>query len=469
MLELFKYSPLRDSSEETRLITLLPASNSTDPIRCKLTHVRFKGIKDYEALSYTWGNSKSKKKILMNGKTVAVTENLQSALEHLRLESDPRIIWIDALCINQNDTKERTHQVREMHQIYSRATNVLVWLGPEENHSDLALTLIKEAGASHAIGTTFTELINTAPDLQRTALDNLLKRQYWHRVWIIQEIGLARHIKVHCGRLSIDWSYVALFFFRLQNLGRRVDGSFLQDIRRSMPANLQPIWRFCHQNSINITLRSLLGASLHSVCQDPRDKIYGLLALVRKGVKTRILIDYKKTLAEALSDMVISMEPDSRDEVLQGRFKDYGRYTDYNAVYLESYLLSFMCAFHKSLRSIIQAKPPEELLSPTMREMLDFSFAECHPGKWIPAIRLGKILKLMPADVQSREEQRVFSIASTLCYGFHTIKKCSTCQAKPSDQRCLHKNDYRRYPGPKETGVVKTSVKSTFLQEDGDH
>jgi hypothetical protein len=353
-----------------------------------------------------------------------------------------------------------------MHQIYSRATNILVWLGPEENHSDLALTLIKEAGASHAIGTTFTELINTAPDLQRTALDNLLKRQYWHRVWIIQEIGLARHIKVHCGRLSIDWFYVALFFFRLQNLGRRVDGSFLQDIRSSMPANLQPIWRFCHQSSINITLRSLLGASLHSVCQDPRDKIYGLLALVRKGVKTRILIDYKKTLAEVLSDMVISMEPDSRDEVLQGRFQDYGRYTDYNAVYLDSYLLSFMCAFHKSLRSIIQAKPPEELLSPTMREMLDFSFAECHPGKWIPAIRLGKILKLMPADVQSREEQRVFSISSTLCYGFHTIKKCSTCQAKPSDQRCLHKNDYRRYQGPKETGVVKTSVKSTFLQED---
>jgi hypothetical protein len=121
--------------------------------------------------------------ILLDGRITTVTENLHSALLHLRLPSESRLIWIDALCINQKDDKERNHQVKEMKQIYRGAARVLAWLGPEADDSDLAMDIVAKAGDLINPGWAF---FSFASDRQSLALIALLQRAYWSRVWIIQ-------------------------------------------------------------------------------------------------------------------------------------------------------------------------------------------------------------------------------------------------------------------------------------------
>ncbi|KAF2461212.1 heterokaryon incompatibility, partial [Lineolata rhizophorae] len=83
----------------------------------------------YEALSYTWGDALDRHSIACEGKTIRVTANLLSALQHLRQPDVTRILWVDAVCINQGNIAERDAQVRMMGDIYRMAARVLVWLG----------------------------------------------------------------------------------------------------------------------------------------------------------------------------------------------------------------------------------------------------------------------------------------------------------------------------------------------------
>jgi hypothetical protein len=149
----FSYQPLKDSSSETRLLTLLPG-RFEDEIRCTLRHVDLTAKPEYEALFYVWGNPKITLPIKLAYDVMLprpselpidrifnvpeeqfqfhdfqVTTNLESALRHLRHESIGRTMWIDAICINQNDIPEREQLVRKMGSIYKDASRVAVWLG----------------------------------------------------------------------------------------------------------------------------------------------------------------------------------------------------------------------------------------------------------------------------------------------------------------------------------------------------
>jgi hypothetical protein len=97
-------------------------------VRCKLSHVTFGEKPQYEALSYTWGDPNDLEDIIINGLKIKVRANLYSALRHLRTK-EPRVLWADAICIDQGNFQERTYQVGLMDYIYTRASCVLVWLG----------------------------------------------------------------------------------------------------------------------------------------------------------------------------------------------------------------------------------------------------------------------------------------------------------------------------------------------------
>ena len=84
----------------------------------------------YEALSYAWGSSETTDYIIVNGGKLPITANLFWALFHLRLRDEDRILWVDAVCINQNHHREKTHQVQQMGDIYKQADRVIFWLGP---------------------------------------------------------------------------------------------------------------------------------------------------------------------------------------------------------------------------------------------------------------------------------------------------------------------------------------------------
>lgn len=118
-----------------RLLTILPGRED-DTIRCRLKVVGLSTFRKYEALSYTWGAARYEHLIEVNSRPFYITENLWRALADLRYATRPRTIWVDAICINQFDFRERIAQIREMGNIFRLAERVVIWLGPGNDASD---------------------------------------------------------------------------------------------------------------------------------------------------------------------------------------------------------------------------------------------------------------------------------------------------------------------------------------------
>ncbi|KAK3340808.1 heterokaryon incompatibility protein-domain-containing protein, partial [Neurospora tetraspora] len=193
-----------------RLLQLLPHENENAAIHCRLFSTALdskcdgagrytKGTRPYEALSYVWGSEDKPCSIFINGCNLAVGKNLHAALLHLRDHSIERTIWIDAICINQEDEEEKGHQVQSMAKIYAKASRVIIWLGEEAAGSDQAL-----------------EEIRITAELSTRRLDNkagiltLLERPWFQRIWVLQEVAAARHILIKCGSAEVDGSAFCL-------------------------------------------------------------------------------------------------------------------------------------------------------------------------------------------------------------------------------------------------------------------
>jgi len=134
--ELYAYTQL-PSKDSFRILKLLPGKLG-EPISYELQVAPIGDAHQYEAISYAWGDAKvtlSSTCKQGNGSAGAIniTTNLYACLAQLRHEETPRLLWADAICINQNDALERSHQVNSMQHIYRCATQVLVWLGPDLN------------------------------------------------------------------------------------------------------------------------------------------------------------------------------------------------------------------------------------------------------------------------------------------------------------------------------------------------
>lgn len=137
------YSPINPAEGEIRLAELA-AGNYDDAlvIRLHIHSLSSSKVPCYEALSYVWGKEMSPQKLLVNGKALPVTTNLDCALRHLRYQDRARLIWIDALCINQADITERNSEVQLMSRIYSTASAVVIWLGPGDDSDAEAISKI---------------------------------------------------------------------------------------------------------------------------------------------------------------------------------------------------------------------------------------------------------------------------------------------------------------------------------------
>ncbi|KAH0545073.1 hypothetical protein FGG08_000844 [Glutinoglossum americanum] len=245
-----------------RLLRLFPAPTLNDDIKCELFPSNLDGEHTFEALSYTWGSEANPATITLQGEAREVTQNLAAALRHLRFHDRDRVLWVDALCINQNDTVEKSMQVDQMRQVYTRSctSRVLVWLG-DEGTAGAALKFMKQLkassgrnaklskttaryfpdnmsglqivaalGAASAGGANLTSGLLEAANASTIALqddimkayespdyfprllvedsgdwkicEDLLSRNYWTRTWILQEVIHAGEVLVHIGRLA---------------------------------------------------------------------------------------------------------------------------------------------------------------------------------------------------------------------------------------------------------------------------
>jgi hypothetical protein len=142
--------------------------------------------------------------IIVNGVEVGVSENLEAALQEMSIHMGGFKIWIDALCINQNDLTERSHQVKRMKEIYRGASKVIAWMGPKTQDTHLAFQVIKDIATEtwnkeHRLsGGEVPVLWNSIrtdrsryTDRQWSAFDAFLELPYWSRVWIIQELAMS--------------------------------------------------------------------------------------------------------------------------------------------------------------------------------------------------------------------------------------------------------------------------------------
>ncbi|KAH6967977.1 heterokaryon incompatibility protein-domain-containing protein [Ilyonectria sp. MPI-CAGE-AT-0026] len=353
------YRPLDITKEEIRLLVLHPPLVADSTLRCTLLHTGFASpsidaptVPPYEALSYVWGDPNFCIPIWLNNKEVWVTPNLAYALSTLRHQGGDRVLWVDALCINQLDIAERAHQVTLMRKIYSRCQRDLAWVGPtldidcsEEDfdyvqpkivkgmklmdrivHRD-AQTLMSLEGryksrkGARALGTSETTM---QVDRRETSQLNWLFKElcFWERVWIVQELSCAPRLTLVCEGAELEWESLSLFlrdepyFDAFHAVGDIygltsnhhvfrecfVNVKIIEDQRERVHACLDKSHAADGSSS---TLIDVLARFRRMKSTDPRDRIYALLGLVTQdhGIK----VDYTKSIRDLYREVTASL------------------------------------------------------------------------------------------------------------------------------------------------------------------
>jgi hypothetical protein len=295
----FVHTPLATDGHYIRLLRL-DSTASEEPLRLSLRACKFAEKPAHNSLSYEWGDTVADRPILINDRLFFIRENLHSFLKVLA-SSDYRdsYFFADAICINQDDIAERNAQIQRVSDLYAQAENVLVWLGHGTAESDFVFDLRSDSVASSTIVTTKlgeektrTEALDfNAPDGE--ALDTVYQRSYWTRLWIIQELFLARNIVLFCGIKSTTWSV----FRRLPrwNKGDFVPGGFTgvdmvlgstpagrhaRDILNELDKMEPERSAFTDKGLVQLVLKFGLAQ-----CLDVRDRVYGLLGLANASGK----------------------------------------------------------------------------------------------------------------------------------------------------------------------------------------
>ncbi|KAK2597012.1 hypothetical protein N8I77_012886 [Diaporthe amygdali] len=281
---LHEYARLDLERDAIRLLRL-EKGYAAEPVRCELFEAYLHEIDGipYEALSYTWGDASAKREITVNQQSFIVTANLDTALRALRSPHQDRLLWVDAICIDQASDQEKSHQVGQMRMVYKFAEQVVIWLGPSTEDSDVLMTLAKtldlHASRSKAWEEEWESMVvangGPATDMFRRAynsLEEMLARPWFRRVWILQEAASARSAVVLCGAKYVH-SRTFAQLPALLGLGN-VD-THAQAVLDIMPGPLrQKSWW-----TSNRDLKTLLRKFRSSQACDARDRIYALLGI----------------------------------------------------------------------------------------------------------------------------------------------------------------------------------------------
>lgn len=281
------YDQLDRSKNQIRLLRLSPGCAS-DVLMCDLFTVSMEEPNEYEALSYVWGSAGNVLPIVLDGQRKDVTENLESALRHLRNAEKQRVLWVDALCINQDDLEERVSQVQLMRQIYSGASQVVVWLRSNKDKDEPALDMIRRLGSDPRLHWT---AIPMKKGMELLSLYMCIKSEWWSRIWTAQEAVLARRTVYQLGTVRLPGRL-------LINLAT----SYREHVHRTGCCNtVKKPWKYGSRIEVADDLRRIMDnmfqlrqlqlaphtlnfdevASMfrHRTATDTRDKVYGLLGI----------------------------------------------------------------------------------------------------------------------------------------------------------------------------------------------
>ncbi|KAK5459657.1 hypothetical protein LTS15_003786 [Exophiala xenobiotica] len=317
------YTPLSITERQIRILQLAPASTLAHQLKCRLQVVSLENHPSFDAISYAWcgqpiplrvvprdqdfppvvshpsDDPSATKPIVVNDQLWSIGANLDSALRHFRDPITTKYVWADALCINQSDVPERNAQVILMGEIYGRAQMVKVWLGEatqdtpdaiemiELLHNGLLISAVKELGPA---------CLKPGPV---KALTLLLERQWWKRLWVVQEVALARDAVVYCGPYHFRGEEAATAH---HNYSQHFDHFWdlpanhsFDEIRLSKALSRLHVLLYCRNSD----------RRPHAA--NPRDYVYGLLALLPSPFTEDIRPDYNLPVSAVYSDMTVRL------------------------------------------------------------------------------------------------------------------------------------------------------------------
>jgi Heterokaryon incompatibility protein (HET) len=266
----YQYKPLIQTENEFRLVELQP--NHSHHIKATLRHYSLLDPPSYTALSYQCGDPRNLKWIEVDHFEVPIPINLDLALRQLRSHGC-ELLWVDCLCIDQNNEDERNSQITRMATIYQEASTVAVWLGREECGSAKVMQMLQSMRDRRSKRPQQPTLPNIS-HLQslHTELAEFLRRPYWTRVWIIQEIVAGARVRLFCGSLDAEWDDLYVVVMKL------LREDWLRDHR------LTSVRQLCESrlNRIEgkaVGLLEQLCDNSSSSASDPRDRVFATLGL----------------------------------------------------------------------------------------------------------------------------------------------------------------------------------------------
>ncbi|KAK0618923.1 heterokaryon incompatibility protein-domain-containing protein [Immersiella caudata] len=322
------YTPIDPSTDTIRLFRL--EGGLDDTIRGSLIRCSLSTASRYTALSYEWGSPDNPKEICINGIAVQIRRNLWEALNAItsinfrpprpNIDDQVGTLWIDSICIDQSNTAEKNHQVQQMAAIYSTAASVISWLGP---HTPQSTMLFEWGGQTSLLSGWKGTDAQTSVTTLGSAAKQLLEREYWTRLWIIQEVLLAQDHQLLCGR---DCFSAYTFFDAWTQPGRSIIDKFsppdapcdkldFVDVT-STPGYGVLLMKFADfPESVGsfYSFYDLFDMFHDRKCVNPYDKIYGLVGIVTiRGFGTGIEVDYAKSPEQLCCDVITAVWEDLR-------------------------------------------------------------------------------------------------------------------------------------------------------------
>lgn len=362
---IYRYRPL-PSPAAIRLLELKngPAKG---PLHCALKAFEPTEAPPYHALSYTWGSPlasfsnqatrlRSKRlSIFCDDHRLLVTPNLRDALQHLRTEesafrADAKYLWIDAVCVNQNNILERNSQVARMSSTFLDAQSVIAWLGPEDEFTADGITLIEKISSipEHLWqSVNYTDFFDIKwhekvgiPMVTYTdwlGFLALIDRSWFRRAWVVQELALAKSVTLVCGSQRVDWAkldrtlafissrkwYHHLSTEKIRHITavQRRPGIYTSFLQSRTSYNLAATTlastrRFnklrCPKKTPSL-LKNLIYMHRHTEATDPRDKVYAFLGLADMETATQrmpvkpIVADYALPVQDVYSNAAANL------------------------------------------------------------------------------------------------------------------------------------------------------------------
>lgn len=353
----YQYQPLETSTPHVRLITILPRGVDLH-INIAIEHVSLAEVNnEYDAISYTWGSNQLVRPVWVDGQLLWLRKNIWDFLnfyykiqdsqsphqDHKRwhrhptdlVDGRPPKFWIDSISINQDNAVEKSEQVSMMGKIFSSACRVLVWQGKDisgtsmiarnlvdhlvpKDYSSLDKRAFYDEGHIDLYFQTRlprNDVVSHEHALCRDVVD-ICNSEYWKRLWIVQELSLAKHAYVILGHCLLEVDY-------LDAMARAFIGSARPDSRKKRLAELG--WSIRGDNRLiyrqitkfrettrwkpNEPLEDLLATYHEQLCADPRDRIFGLLGLIGRSIFD---VDYTQTREEVLIALLRRKYPADR-------------------------------------------------------------------------------------------------------------------------------------------------------------